>query len=110
MRITGTWPAGRVDKIIADMFSIWEKYEKPLLIDLRDLEDTPSIFRDYEEAKQFARVGFWRAGRIAVLDTPKRRKANDFLETAANNRGVRFVFFYSDEEEAIARLLSEEEG
>jgi hypothetical protein len=94
---------------MADMLSIWEKHQRPILLDIRHMEDTPSVFRDYEEAKQFVSIGFQRAGRIAVLDNPERREANDFFETTAFNRGLRFVFFYSDEEEAIAWLLSEEE-
>ena len=110
IRISGAWPAGRAEDIIAEMFSIWEKHQKPLIIDIRDMEDTPSVFIDYEEAKQFASIGFQRAGRIAVLDNPERRKANDFFETTAYNRGLRFIFFYSDEDEAIAWLLSEEGG
>jgi hypothetical protein len=109
IRISGAWPAGRAEDIIAEMFSIWEKHQKPLIIDIRDMEDTPSVFRDYEEVGQFASVGFWRVGRIAVLDSPERRKANDFFETTAYNRGLRFAFFYSDEDEAVAWLLSEGE-
>jgi hypothetical protein len=109
IRLTGTWTAERADQIITDIFSIWEKYQKPLLIDVRDLEDTPSIFRDYQEVGKFVSAGFRRVGRIAVLDYPQRREANDFLETAAQNQGMRFVFFYSSEEDAIAWLLPEED-
>jgi hypothetical protein len=92
------------------MFGIWEKYQKPTLLDIRDMEDTPTVLLDYEEAKQFASVGFRRVGRIAVLDTPERRESNDFFETTSQNRGLRFVFFYSDEEEAITWLLSRDDG
>ena len=109
IRLTGTWTAERADQIITDIFSIWEKYQKPLLIDVRDLEDTPSIFRDYQEVGKFVSAGFRQVGRIAVLDYPQRREANDFLETSAQNQGITIVFFYTNEEEAIAWLHPEEE-
>jgi hypothetical protein len=104
IRVSGAWPSGRSDEIISEIFSLWEKHQKPLLIDLRDMEDSPSIFSDYFDAKQFATAGFRSAGLIAVLDNPDRREANTFFETTAHNRGLRFAFFYSDEEEAIARI------
>lgn len=108
--ISGRWPTGEEESIIADMFSLWETNQKPILIYIQDMEDSPSVFRDYETAKHFSYAGFGRVRRIAVVDTPKRRKANDFFETTAYNRGLGFHFFYSDEEEAIAWLTSEEEG
>jgi hypothetical protein len=92
------------------MFSTWETHQKPVLLDIREMQASPSIFSDYEEVKQFARVGFGSVGRIAVLDNPERSKVNEFFETTARNRGLRFAFFYSDEKEAIAWLLTGKGG
>jgi hypothetical protein len=49
----------------------------------------------------FAKAGFTRVRKIAVLDTVNRKVSNDFLETTARNRGVRFKFFYSSEQEVL---------
>ena len=110
IRISGAWPAGRAESIMVDILSIWEKHQMPILLDIRDMEDTPAVYRDYEDVKQLANIGFRRVGRIAVLDIPERYEANDFFETTARNRGLRFRFFYSNDEEAIAWLLPEKEG
>ena len=110
LRIGGTWPHKNSRSIITDIFNIWEKHQKPMLLDMRGMEGSPSILGDYLDAEGFEVVGFGRVGRIAVLDNPERRKANDFFETAAHNRGLTFHFFYADEQEAIAWLIPKKEG
>jgi hypothetical protein len=72
------------------------------------MEGTPSVVGDYYDVKHFAEAGFHRIRRIAVLDDLNRQEASDFFETTAVNRGLRFRFFYADEQEAISWLLSKE--
>ena len=110
IRVTGTWPSQKVEEVISDMFSLWELNQKPILIDIRGMTDTPSVLRDYLSAEQFAKAGFRRVGRVAVLDNPERHDANDFFETTAHNRGLTFRFFYAGEQEAIEWLISDKEG
>jgi hypothetical protein len=107
--VDGTWPAERPEEIIVDMYNLWAKHhQRNLLIDVRNMEETPSVVRDYHNVSHFAEANFHRIRRIAVLDNLNRQKANDFFETTAANRGLRFRFFYADEQEAISWLLSEE--
>ena len=86
------------------VFSIWKQNQKPLLMDIRDMEDSPSILGDYLGVERLADAGFRQLGRIAVLDNQERHDADDFFETTALNRGLQFRFFYADEKEAIAWL------
>ena len=73
------------------------------------MEDSPDVIGDYDNVKLFINAGFNLIPRIAVLDNEGRRQANDFFETAAHNRGLRFRFFYADEQEAINWLLAKEQ-
>ena len=100
--IKGIWPKHEAKKIIADLYNIWEKNQKDfLLIDIRKMQDKPTVITDYYNAEIFAATGFIKIYRIAVLDQPERKEANKFFETTAFNRGLRFRFFYESEQEAI---------
>lgn len=106
IRVDGTWPRGNPAGFMTDMLNLWAKHQRrPLLIDIRSMEDRPSVFEDYENAKRFAYAGFGQLPRIAVLDNLDRREANDFFENTAYNRGLGFRFFYTDEQDAINWLL-----
>ena len=108
--VSGIWPSRKAEDIIADIHNLWtEHQDQPLMIDIRSMEDSPSVFSDYENAKLFAADGFYLIRRIAVLDNVDRREANNFFETTAHNRGIRFRFFYADEQEAISWLLTKEQ-
>ncbi len=110
IRIDGTWPCEKPEDIMSDIFNHWAKHHNlVLLIDIRNMEDTPSIHGDYENAKRFVDAGFSQGRRIAVLDKLYRHKANDFFETTAINRGLLFQFFYGDEQEAIDWLQKKEQ-
>jgi len=110
IRVSGIWPSKKPEDIIADIYNLWTEHQnQPLMIDIRIMEDSPSVFSDYENAKLFANAGFYLIKRIAVLDDVGRREANNFFETTAHNRGMRFRFFYSDEQEAISWLLTKEQ-
>ena len=105
--VEGVWPSDKPRGIIDDIHDAWAKYPKlALLIDARHLRDIPSVIGDFKTAEHFAAVGFGRIGRIAVLDTLDHKDANEFLETAALNRGVNFQFFYTSEQEAVDWLLA----
>ena len=94
IRVDGAWPAERSEDIIVGMHNLWAKHHKRgLLIDIRNMEDTPSVFSDYENAARFAEADFQRVRRIAVLDDLNRQAANQFFESTAANRGLRFRFF-----------------
>jgi hypothetical protein len=102
IRMDGAWPDKKPEEVIAAIHALWEKHHKRhLLIDIRNMSNTPSVTSDYYEAKHFVKTGFIFVGRIGVLDNLDRKEANDFFETTAANRGLRFRFFYTDEQEAI---------
>jgi hypothetical protein len=108
VRIEGTWPRGQPKKIINDVADLSYRHPGlPLLIDIRSMETRELIGQDFFEVKLMAEAGFWRFGRIAVLDILTQQKSNDFFETIAFNRGLTVRFFYSDEQDAIDWLLSE---
>ena len=105
--IKGKWPSRQPQRIINAIKEILADHTKQaLLIDIRNMSDAPDTARDYYEAKMFADAGFWKIRRIAVLDGLPRKKANDFFEITAYNRGLRFRFFYAGEKEAINWLKS----
>ena len=107
--VDGSWPSDNPEEIIADILNLWGKHQgQRLILDVRSMEDFPSISGDYENVHRFFDAGFWRFSGIAILDKPDRREANDFFELAAHNRGLSFHFFYGDEKEAINWLLSGE--
>ena len=107
IRVEGTWPYEKQEHIMGDILALWEANNKPpVYIDIRSMEDTPSILGDYEVAERLSEFGFWRMGRIAVLDSPSRRSANDFFETTTYNRGLCFRFFYDNEQEAVDWLIA----
>jgi hypothetical protein len=106
--VDGSWPSDKPEEIIADILNLWAKHQgQRLILDMRSMEESPSISGDYENVRHFFDAGFWRFGGIAILDKPDRREANDFFELAAHNRGLGFRFFYGDEKDAINWLLSE---
>ena len=107
--VDGTWPADNPEKIIIEMYDFWAKHQKPyLLIDIRNMEDKPSVLSDYEDAERFAKNRFYLVRRVAVLDNQNRKESNDFFETTAANRGLRIKFFYTAESDAINWLISGE--
>jgi hypothetical protein len=93
---------------MVDIYDTWAKHrERALLLDLRDMRESPTVFDDYVNADLLVNVGWREIGPIAVLDTLEREKANKFLEMTASNRGLRIQcqFFYASEQEAINWLL-----
>ena len=106
--VDGVWPSDNPRRILVGIYDAWAKHrERALLIDLRQMRDIPTVIGDYETAEFFGNAGFREIGRIAVLDTMDREKANKFLETAALNRGISIRFFYASEKEAINWILME---
>lgn len=100
--IWGEWMPDNSDAIIDEIFNLIVVHGKPsLLIDIRKMTGGSSVVEDFNDAKRFFELEFWRLNKIAVLDKIDRKKENDFFETAAANRGVRFIFFYEDKQEAI---------
>ncbi len=106
IRVDGIWPSDTPQSAIADIYDVWAKTRQPaLLLDIRHMRDIPTVFRDYENVKLFAIAGFGKIYTIAVLDRMDREAANKFFEDAAHNQGLRFQFFYANEQEAINWLL-----
>ena len=108
IRVDGSWPSDKSRSAMVDIYDTWAKHrERALLLDLRDMQDIPSVLDDYKNAELLVNVGWREIGPIAVLDTLEREEANNFLETTASNRGLRiqFQFFYASEQEAINWLL-----
>jgi hypothetical protein len=105
--VDGSWPS-KPENIIEDIRNLWAKQPgQRLVLDIRSMEGPPSILGDFEDINHFIDAGFRKLGRVAILDNPDRQKDNDFFETAANNRGLSFRFFYGDEKDAINWLLPE---
>lgn len=105
IRITGAWPHECPDRILAEIKQLWENDQHPLLLDIRELIDDPTVIQDYELAKLMSEQKFWDIGPIAFLDTTERTSANHFLETTANNRALQIKFFYTEEQAAVNWLL-----
>ena len=105
--IKGIWPSGQPTKIFNEIYAVWEKNgKKKILVDIRTIQDNPSITSDYFDAGASFASGFWQIPKIAVLDQIERKKSNSFFELTASNRGLRFRFFYIDEQKAIDWLMS----
>lgn len=111
VRVDGDWPRGDARELLGDIVRVWAESGSahgrlPVLIDLRAMQDSPTVTEDYHYAGQFAAAGFRQLGGVAFLDRPDRREANDFFETASFNRGLTFRFFYDEESDAIEWLLN----
>ncbi len=105
--VDGSWPS-KPENIIEDIRNLWTRQPgQQLILDIRSMEGPPSIVGDFEDVNHFIDAGFRKLGRVAILDKPDREKDNDFFETAANNRGLSFRFFYGDEKDAINWLFPE---
>jgi len=105
--VEGRWPSADPDSIIDEIFGLWKKEGRgSLLVDLRAMDDEPTISGDFWLAKAFAERGYHSVGGIAVLDRVERKDANDFFSLASWNRGLRFCFFYESEREALEWLRS----
>ena len=103
--ITGSWPTDKPEIILDEIYSKWEKNQKyDLLVDISELRADQSIIGDYYTTAVFENVGFQSIRLIAIFDDPVRKKINDCLETAAQNRGLRLRFFYESEQEAASWL------
>jgi len=104
-KIEGVWPqkdSQAQASLLARILAEWKSDSQPgLIIDVRSMQDTPSVLEDYETAKIFFDSEFYRIGPVAVLDHPERKSANVFLENAAHNRGIMLRFFYDGRQEAI---------
>jgi hypothetical protein len=57
------------------------------------MKNTPTVLSDYQNDAHFIKADFHRVRRIAVLDDLNRQAANQFFESTAANRGLRFRFF-----------------
>ena len=99
--ITGSWPTDKPEIILDEIYSKWGKHQKyDLLVDISELRADQSIISDYYTTAIFENVGFQSIRMIAIFDDPVRKKINDCLETATQNRGLRLRFFYESEQEA----------
>lgn len=106
----GKWPRRHIDGLLGELLGVWNRHErKPMLLDLRNVIDAPTVLDDYQYAREFAEAGFIDLGRIAVLDETSRRDANEFFITASANRGLSFRFFYNGKAEALDWLLAGDE-
>lgn len=101
VRVVGDWTPQSADEILNGVMAKWlDHQEKALLVDFRRTSTEPSVTDDWFNAKALVSAGFQRIPRIAVVDAMSRRGANDFLATAAVNRGVTLRCFYGDPKEA----------
>ena len=112
IRVDGEWPASNPKDIIAEIYDLWVTHsgKRGLLLDIRNMQDTPTVLGDYQHAALFAEAGFIQIGQIAVLDNSNRKEANNFFESTAFNRGQRFRFFYVDEQQALNWILPMEQN
>lgn len=100
--VTGTWPAEKPEIILDEIYRKWAAHQKyDLLVDISKLHADETVIRDYYTDAIFENIGFQSIRLIAIYDDPARKKINDLLETAAQNRGLRLRFFYESEQEAI---------
>lgn len=106
--LKGVFPRIDSEVIIKSIRESLEKHEKSrLLIDLRQMTTSISVLADYQAAEYFYQEKFTQIEKIAVIDREEYRLSNDFFETTAFNRGLKFKFFYEDESDAIAWLNEE---
>lgn len=106
LRIGGIWLRENARDIIKEISNFSEQNPGlPLLIDVCDMKSDVSTFNDFDDVHIFIEMHFRKLGRIAVIDRDNRKKHNEFFETAANNRGLRIRFFYTDRQEALSWLL-----
>jgi hypothetical protein len=99
IKIEGEWPRNDAERIIDEIRNSYVKHGKKfLLIDIREMTSDESVIGDYMEAKTFFKKEFWKVHKIAVLDNISRKTANEFFETTASNRGLRFKFFYNEKD------------
>ncbi len=108
IHIDGSWPS-QPNKLIEEIYNFWEKAQQNnLLLDLREMQGKPTLAGDYFDAKVFEEIGFKNICKIAVIDQIKRKDDNDFFELTASNRGLKFRFFYENEQKAIDWLRTQE--
>jgi len=106
VHIVGEWTPQSTDEILEGVMAKWAQYRgKALLVDVTRTSTEPSVTDDWFKAEALVRAGFQRIPRIAVVDAMGRRGANDFLATAAVNRGVMLRCFYGDPKEAEDWLI-----
>jgi len=78
------------------------------MIDLRQMTTSVSVLADYQAAEFFYQERFSQIEKIAIIESKEYQLSNDFFETTAFNRGLRFKFFYHEESEAIEWLNEED--
>ena len=106
--INGTWPADKPEIILDEIYGKWANHQRDdLLLDISKLRADQSVINEYYTDKIFENVGFQSIRLIAVFDTPARKEINDFLEKAAQNRGLQIRFFYQNEQEATEWLYQQ---
>ncbi len=67
--------------------------QRLLMVDTRHYPGMPSTTDDFQEVEALIDLGFGDLIRIAVVDLPERRDANQLYETMAHNRGLNIRFF-----------------
>ena len=107
IRVDGEWPKVHPEGIIAEIQDLLARHQSlRLLLDLRNMQSEPTPFGDYKELGLLLKAELAKV-RIAALDAPDRRGANQFFETMAFNRGLQIHFFYGDEQDATDWLESD---
>ncbi len=102
----GELSASKNAGFIRTIKKIWTENGKlPMLLNVSEFELSSNTIDDYNIAKAMEAAAFYELKRIAVLDRLSRKAQNDFLETAASNRGVYIKFFYSNKVGAIEWIL-----
>ena len=86
----------KTDRELAKICS--EKGIKKLLIDLTRLEGLPNLFESYQSGASLEERGFKRQTKIAFVDRPEFKSANEFYELVAKNRGFQIKHFYAVED------------
>ncbi len=75
-----------------------EKGFTKILFDLTQLDGLPNLLESYQSGATLEERGFNRQTRIAFVDRPEYKSANDFYELVAKNRGFQIKHFYTIED------------
>lgn len=77
-----------------------------VLMDFTDVDVAATTLEAYHAGTSLGKRGFNRTTRIAILDRPEFKEANDMYGLVARNRGFQLQHFYT-EQEAMAWLVRE---
>jgi len=105
--LTGVWPKADPDNLLVEIINEWDKgsHSNVLLCDLRMVEHAPNVGSDAAMSHCFARAGFNRIRKVAVLDHICHKAVDEVCELLISNRGCDIKFFFEENQDVYDWLL-----